>query len=109
MSFHAILEQACVVLGFSYVKPNPDVTRDGKFQAHHSFCPPYQCNSPLFEIYGSLCDRECEAKGSALIHALAYISEVLDFKIEDFIYMVYLFKKMGDQYKTCVVRGCTLC
>jgi hypothetical protein len=88
MSFHAILKQACDVLGFSYMEPNPDVTRDGKFQAHLSFCPPYQCNSPLFEIYGSPCDRECEAKESA-----AYISEVLDFKIGDFNYVVYLFKK----------------
>jgi hypothetical protein len=95
MSFHAILEQACDVLGFSYVELQSDVTRDGKFQAHLSFCPPYQCNSPLFEIYGSPCACECEAKESALIHSLAYISEVLDFKIGDFNYMVYLFKKYG--------------
>jgi hypothetical protein len=57
--------------------------------------PTYQFNSPLFEIYGSPCDRESEAKESALIHALAYISEVLDFKIGDFNYMDYLFKKNG--------------
>jgi hypothetical protein len=95
MSFHAILEQACDVLGFSYEEPNPECKRDGKFQAHLSFCPPYQFNSPLFEIYGSPCDHSCEAKESALIHALAYISEILDFKIGDFNYMDYLFKKNG--------------
>jgi hypothetical protein len=93
MSFHAILEQACDVLDFSYVDGNPERTRDGKFQAHLSFSPPYQFNSLLFEIYGSLCNRACEAKESALIHALAYISEVLDFKIGDFNYMDYLFRK----------------
>jgi hypothetical protein len=91
MSFHAILEQVCDVLGFPYVEPNLERTRDGKFQFHLSFCPPYQFNSPLFEIYGSPCDRSCEAKESALIHTLAYISEVLDFKIGDFDYMDYLF------------------
>jgi hypothetical protein len=95
MSFRAILEQACDVLGFSYMEPNPEPTRDAKFQAHLSFCPLFQWNSPLFEIYGSPCDRECEAKESALIHALAYISEVPDFKIGDFNYMDYLFKKNG--------------
>jgi hypothetical protein len=95
MSFHAILEQACDVLEFSYVEPNPKRTRDGMFQAHLSFCPPYQFNSLPFEIYGSPCDRSCEAKESALIHALAYISEVLDFNIGDFNYMDYLFKKNG--------------
>jgi hypothetical protein len=93
MSFHAILEQACDVLDFSYVDGNPERTRDGKFQAHLSFSPLYQFNSPLFEIYGSPCDRAYEAKESALIHALAYISEVLDFKIGDFNYMDYLFRK----------------
>jgi hypothetical protein len=67
MSFHAILEQACDVLVFSYVEPNLERTRDGKFQAHLSFCPPYQFNSPLFEIYGSPCDHLCEAKESALV------------------------------------------
>jgi hypothetical protein len=95
MGFHAILEQVCDVLGFSYVEPNPERTRDGKFQAHLSFSPLYQFNSPLFEIYGSPCDCECEAKESALIHAPTYISEVLDFKIGDFNYMDYLFKKNG--------------
>jgi hypothetical protein len=86
MSFHVILEQACDVLGFSYVEPNLERTRDGKFHAHLSFCPPHQFNSPLFEIYGSPCGRSCESKEIALIHALAYISEVLDFKIGDFNY-----------------------
>jgi hypothetical protein len=57
--------------------------------------PPYQFNSPLFEIYGSPCDRSCEVKESAPIHALAYISEVLEFNIGDFNYMDYLFKKNG--------------
>jgi hypothetical protein len=93
MSFHAILEQECDVLDFSYVDGNLKRTRDWKFQAHLSISPPSQFNSPLFEIYGSPCDHACEAKESALIHALAYISEVLDFKIGDFNYMDYLFRK----------------
>ena len=55
---------------------------------------PYQfASSPLFEIYGSPCDRNCEAIESALIHSLAYFDEVLDFKIGDFNYMDYLRKK----------------
>ena len=95
MSFHAILEQACDALGFSYQDSNPERTRDRKFQAHLSFSLPYQCNPILFEIYGSPCDRSCEAKESALIHALAYISEVLDFKIGDFNYIDYLYRKNG--------------
>jgi hypothetical protein len=83
-------------------------TRDGNFQAHLSFCPSDQCNSPLFEIYESPCDCECEAKESALVHALAYISEVLDFKIGDFNYMDYLFKKNGGSVCN-MCCGCTLC
>jgi hypothetical protein len=75
MSFYTILKQACDVLDFSYVEGNLKRTRDGKFQAHLSFSLPYQFNSPLFEIYGSPCDCACEAKESALIHALAHISE----------------------------------
>jgi hypothetical protein len=85
----------CDGLGFSYEEPNPERTRDWKFQAHLSFWPPYQFNSPLFQIYECPCDRLREAKESAQIHALAYISEVLDFKIRDFNYMDYLFKKNG--------------
>jgi hypothetical protein len=85
----------CDVLGFSYVEPNLERTRYRKFQAHLSFFPPYQFNSPLFEIYGSPCDHSCEAKESALIRALAYISEILDFKIGDFNYMDHLFNKNG--------------
>jgi hypothetical protein len=95
MSFHAILQQECDGLGFFYEEPNPERTRGGKFQAHLSFCPPYQFNSPLFQIYGSLFDHSCEAKDCALIHALTYISELLDFKIGYFNYMTYLFKKNG--------------
>jgi hypothetical protein len=95
MSFHAILEKACGVLGFSYNGPNLKRTRDGKFHAYVSFCPPYQFNSPLFQIYGSPFDHSCEAKDCALIHALTYISELLDFKIGYFNYMTYLFKKNG--------------
>jgi hypothetical protein len=72
---------------------NPERTRDGKFQVHLSFSPSYQFNSPLFEIYGSPCDRASETKESAQIHAVAYISEVLDFKIGDFNYIDYLFWK----------------
>jgi hypothetical protein len=95
MSFHAIIQQVCDVLGFFDEEPNPECTRGGKFLAHLSFCPPYQFNSPLFQIYGSPCDHSCEAKESALILALAYINEVLDFKIGDFNNMAYLFKKNG--------------
>ena len=74
---------------------NPIRTSDWKFQSYLSFCLPHQFSSILFEIYGSPCDRHCEAKESALIHALAYFSEVLDFKIGDFNYMNYLRKKNG--------------
>lgn len=50
MSFHAILEQALDVLGFSYQDSNLIRTRDGKFQDHLSFSLPYQFTSILFEI-----------------------------------------------------------
>ena len=92
-SFHAILEQVLDVVGFSYTDSNPTLTRDSKYQAHLSFFRPYQFSSPLFEIYGSPCDRNSEAMESALIHSLAYIDEVLDFKIGDFNYIDYLRKK----------------
>ena len=94
MSFHAILEQVMDVVGFSYTDSNAIQTRNWKYQAHLSFYRPYQFASPpLFEIYGSPCDRNCEAIESALIHSLAYFAEVLDFKIGDFNYMDYLRKK----------------
>jgi hypothetical protein len=92
-------EQVCDVLGFSYEEPNPERTRGGKFQSHLSFRPTYQFNSPLFQIYGSPCDNTYEARKSALIHPLAYISEVLNFKIGYFNYMDYLFKKNGGSVR----------
>ena len=96
MSFHAILEQVMDVVGFLYTDSNATRTRDWKYQCHLSFFPPYQSySSKLFEIYGSPRDCNCEAIESALIHTLAYIDEVLDFKIRDFNYMEYLRKKNG--------------
>ena len=95
MSFHAILEQVCDALGLSYMDTSPARTSDNKFQTHLSFYRAHEFNYILFEIYGSPCDRACEAKESALIHALVYFSEVLDFKIGDFNYINYLRKKNG--------------
>jgi hypothetical protein len=63
--------------------------------------PTYQFNSSLFQIYRSPCGRSCESKESALIHSLPNISEVLEFKIGDFIYMTYLFKKTGVWNMCC--------
>ena len=47
----------------------------------------------MFEIYGSACDRSCEAIESALIHAVVYIDEVKGFRIGDLNYVEYLRKQ----------------
>ena len=91
MSFYAILARVLDVLNYSCTDGNPIRTRDFKLQAHLTFYRLfYLTSSPWFEIYGSACDRPCEALESALIHALVYIDEVLGFMIGDLSYVAYL-------------------
>nr|TKV95205.1 hypothetical protein SEVIR_9G346851v2 [Setaria viridis] len=82
------------MLNYSYTDGNPICTKDFKLQAHLTFYRLFQlASSPWFEIYGSACDRPCDVLESALIHALAYIDEVLDFMIGDLSYVAYLRKQ----------------
>ena len=68
----------------------PYFTRDLRFQAKLFFCRASQPNTPLFDICSSICGRHWEAEESALVRALVYFDEVLDWKIGDLNYLRYL-------------------
>ena len=68
-------------------------TRGLKFQAKLTFYRENQLNSALFNIYNFEYEYHWEAEKSALIRALAYFDEVLDWTIEDLNYLSYLQKQ----------------
>ena len=73
----------------------PFFTRSFKFQAKLTFYRVNQLNSPLFNIYSSECEYHWEAEESALVRALSYFGEVLDWIIGDLNYHPYLQKRAG--------------
>ena len=68
----------------------PFFTRDLRFQAKLSFCRTSQVNTPLFDICSSICGRYWEAEESALVRALVYFDEFLNWTIGDLNYLKYL-------------------
>ena len=54
-----------------------------------------QLNTPLFDIYSTVCDYHWAAEESALIRALAYFHEVQGWTIGDLNYLAYLQKRAG--------------
>jgi len=52
-----------------------------------------QLNTPLFNIYSSICGYYWKAEESALVRALAYFDEVLSWTIGDLNYTLYLQKR----------------
>jgi len=52
-----------------------------------------QLNTPLFNIYSSICGYYWKAEESALVRALAYFDEVLSWTIGDLNYTSYLQKR----------------
>jgi len=52
-----------------------------------------QLNTPLFNIYSSICGYYWEAEESALVRARAYFDEVLGWTIGDLNYTSYLQKR----------------
>lgn len=61
--------------------------RDLKFQAKLLFYGANQLNTPLFDIYSSICGHYWEGEESALVHALAYFADVLGWTIGDLNYI----------------------
>jgi hypothetical protein len=78
-------------LGLSFYGPGVDFTAEGNFQADIRFhlSGNESANKTLFTVYGKASGRPCQAKESALIHALMYIDEVLGYNIVDFNYVKY--------------------
>jgi hypothetical protein len=90
VSFGAIPNQVMDNLGLTFMSGEPYFIRDLRFQAKLSFCRVSQPNTPLFDIYSSICGRHWEAEESAVVRALVYIDEVLGWTIGDLNYLRYL-------------------
>jgi hypothetical protein len=78
-----------------------------KFQAKLTFYRPNQLNTPLFDIYNTICVYHWQAEESAFVCALTYFDEVLGWTIGDFNYLPYLHKRVGGAW-ICNMHGCTL-
>ena len=80
-------------LDLTYMGGEPFFIRGLKFQAKLTFYIENQLNTALFDIYSFEYEYHWEAEESALIRALAYFDEVLDWTIEDLNYLSYLQKQ----------------
>ena len=83
-------------LGYSFSVRHPTRTRDLTLQAKISFYNAFQATDPpLFEIYGCPTSTYSQSLESALVRALTYIDNDLDFKIADMNYDLYLYMVSG--------------
>ena len=84
------------MLGYIYSVGYLTRTRDFTLQTKLSFYKASQAmDTPLFEIYGCPNYYHSEVLESALVHALTYIDDILEFKLGDMNYAPYLFKLSG--------------
>jgi hypothetical protein len=95
MSFRVILDQVIEAVDVTYMGGEPFFTRGLKFQAKLTFYRPNQLNTPLFDIYNTICVYHWQAEESAFVCALTYFDEVLGWTIGDFNYLPYLHKRVG--------------
>jgi len=82
-------------LDLTYTGVEKFFTRGLKFHAKLTFYRPNQLNTPLFDIYSTICDYHWKVEESALICALAYFDEVLGWTIGYLNYLPYLQKRGG--------------
>ena len=83
-------------LGYIFSVRYQTRTRNFTLQTKISFYNASQAmDPPLFEIYGCPNFNYSESLESALVRALTYIDNDLDFKIADVNYVSYLYKVSG--------------
>jgi hypothetical protein len=91
MSLKIILYEAMDKLGYHWYEYGTPHTREGLYHSSIEVrSTSFHAAELMFIIYGKALPRKCEAKKSALIHALFFIDESLGYKIGDVHYVKYL-------------------
>ena len=87
-SLQGILCQALEKLRYHWYEEGTPCTREGLYQTSIEVrSTPSPTAEPMFTVYDKALSRRCEAKESAIIHALIFIDQSLGYKISDVNYV----------------------